>query len=155
MTLTISLRRLGYRVAHRGLRVYWLVARPQLSGVKCALLDGDSVLLVRHTYGPACWDLPGGKIRRGEPPGTAARREIREELGIGVTAWTEIGEIQARTHHRRDTVHCFQARVGTPPLTLDFGELEAARWFDAGRIPPDRGELVDRIIALSDLERAT
>lgn len=140
-----------YRTGHRGLRVYWLIARPRLNGVKCALLDGESVLLVRHTYGPPCWELPGGRIRRGEPPSAAAHREIREELGIHVSEWTAIGEIQARTDHRHDTVHCFQARIGTPALRLDLGELETARWFHADRIPPDRGELVDRIIALSDL----
>ena len=40
------------------------------------------MLLVRHTYGPRAWDLPGGAIKRGEPPIDAARREMDEELGL-------------------------------------------------------------------------
>ncbi|WP_405165598.1 NUDIX hydrolase [Nocardia sp. NBC_01499] len=41
------------------------------------------VLLVEPTY-KDYWELPGGVVEGGESPGTAAVREVREELGIGV-----------------------------------------------------------------------
>ena len=83
MPSTVPLKRLGYRVAFRGLQVRWAIQRPVTSGVKCLITDGDRVLLVRHTYGPRAWDIPGGRTKRGEDPLTTARREMEEELGLG------------------------------------------------------------------------
>ena len=39
------------------------------------------VLLVKPTYKQG-WDIPGGYVEPGERPKQAARREVREELGI-------------------------------------------------------------------------
>jgi 8-oxo-dGTP pyrophosphatase MutT (NUDIX family) len=39
------------------------------------------ILLVDPTYKPD-WDLPGGMAEANEPPKAAARREVREELGL-------------------------------------------------------------------------
>jgi len=44
--------------------------------------DGDGrVLLVEPSY-KAHWEIPGGAVDAGESPWAAARREVREELGI-------------------------------------------------------------------------
>jgi 8-oxo-dGTP pyrophosphatase MutT (NUDIX family) len=149
MPLSVAVRRLAYRAGYRALRAYWLLARPSLNGVKCILLDGDAVLLVRHSYGDRRWDLPGGKIRRGEPPATTARREMREELGLEIADWTAVGVLHVRAHHRLDTLHCFTARVTDAALTLDLGELQRAEWFAVDRLPVDRGSTVDSLIGLS------
>ncbi|MFJ7280163.1 NUDIX domain-containing protein [Kitasatospora sp. NPDC098663] len=42
------------------------------------------VLVVNPTYKPD-WDLPGGMVEANEPPEKAARREVREELGLQLT----------------------------------------------------------------------
>ncbi|GAA0621381.1 NUDIX hydrolase [Streptomyces crystallinus] len=42
--------------------------------------DGN-VLLVKPTYKPG-WDLPGGMAEDNEAPDDAARRELKEELGL-------------------------------------------------------------------------
>lgn len=42
--------------------------------------DRNRVLVVHPTYKDH-WDIPGGYVEPGESPLTAARREVREELG--------------------------------------------------------------------------
>ena len=147
----LVLRRQGYRSAHALLRLYWFVRRPSMHGVKCVLTDGDQVLLVRHTYGHRSWDFPGGGVRRGEQPLSAARREMMEELGIRIDAWAELGELWASIHHRHDTMHLFQAELQAPGLEINAAELAEARWFPARRLPPDVGRYVGRILARAKL----
>jgi 8-oxo-dGTP pyrophosphatase MutT (NUDIX family) len=143
----LRLRRLGYRVAYRLLQAFWFVARPRKEGVKCVVTDGDRVLLVRHTYGRRSWDLPGGSIKRRESPLSAARREMNEELGLDGADWSAIGEVQGRVDRRHDTIHCFRVELSKPTLTLDQGELAAARWFARSELPADLGPYVDPIMA--------
>jgi 8-oxo-dGTP pyrophosphatase MutT (NUDIX family) len=149
MTLSIVLRRLSYRAAYHVLRAYWMIVNPRVAGVKCVVLDGDAVLLVRHTYGERCWDLPGGMIRRREPPLLTAEREMHEELGLTNVDWQPIGELQVRMFRRDESLHCFRTDVHAPALTLDLGELQGARWFAPGRLPADLGAHVRAILALA------
>jgi 8-oxo-dGTP diphosphatase len=56
----------------------------------CALIDSDGrVLLARRPEGKpmaGLWEFPGGKLATGETPEEALIRELREELGIDVSA---------------------------------------------------------------------
>jgi 8-oxo-dGTP pyrophosphatase MutT (NUDIX family) len=146
--LPVPIRRLGFRFAHRLLRVWWFVRRPQQYGVKCVLTDGEEVLLVRHTYGKPEWDLPGGGIKRDERPEDAARREIEEELGVRLAGWRDIGSLRSAEYHRRDTIYCFQAELNGKPLTIERAEIDSVRWFSTRRLPRDSGRYVRRIVAL-------
>jgi 8-oxo-dGTP pyrophosphatase MutT (NUDIX family) len=141
------IRRLGYRAAYLGLRVYWLVRRPQTGGVKCAITDGERVLLVRHTYGPRGWDLPGGSVKRGEEPLDAARREMREELGVSIEDWRALGVVSLSIDHRRDRLHCFQAELHAPEIEIDRGELADAAWFSRDALPRKLGRYTRPILA--------
>src|SRR5205807_4312661 len=125
MRIPIPLRRMLYRSAYSALRGYWFVRRPEVQGVKCVLTDGDRVLLVRHTYGHREWDLPGGAVKRDEQPLSAARREMHEELGVRIEDWMSLGQVSASIDHRRDRLHCFQAELREPLITIDHGELAA------------------------------
>jgi 8-oxo-dGTP pyrophosphatase MutT (NUDIX family) len=145
--VTLTLRRLGYRIAYRLLQVFWFVARPRKKGVKCLITCRDRVLLVRHTYCARSWDIPGGAIKRREAPLAAARREMGEELGLGGVTWTEIGEITGSVHHRRDTIHCFRAEMCEPSLTVDRGELATVDWFARSALPEDLAPYVGSVIA--------
>jgi 8-oxo-dGTP diphosphatase len=135
--LPVPVRRLGLRLAYAGLRVYWFLLRPRVDGVKCVLTDGERVLLVRHSYGPRGWDLPGGTVKRGEAPIATARREMVEELGISIEDWQDLGTIAAKLDHRRDRLHCFHAELHSPQLELDEGELLTADWFPRRELPRD------------------
>jgi len=147
--LPIPVRRLGYRCAYAVLLCYWFLLRPRVSGVKCVLTRADEVLLVRHTYGDREWDLPGGAIRRGEPPLDTARREMHEELGVLIDDWHPLGEVHGVVHHRRDTLHCFEAEVRDGRLEIDRGELAVVRWFPRVELPEDVGHYVHPVLERS------
>jgi 8-oxo-dGTP pyrophosphatase MutT (NUDIX family) len=147
MQLPVAVRRPIYRVAYRVLQVIWFVTRPDKGGVKCVLTHQSRVLLVRHTYGRRAWDLPGGAMKRGEPPLSAARREMREELGVDDAVWNSLGALHATLDHRNDTLHLFQAELGSPAVAIDRGELSIARWFEHDRLPADLAPYVVPILA--------
>jgi 8-oxo-dGTP pyrophosphatase MutT (NUDIX family) len=149
--LPIPVQRLGYRAAYRVLRVYWWIFRPRSSGVKCVLTHCDEILLVRHTYGPRSWELPGGSRKRGEEAEVTATREIREELGLSVDRWQPLGRIEVVVDHHTDSLHCFQAEIGSPELVIDRGELAAARWFSKQSLPQPLGRYTSAILAKIDL----
>jgi ADP-ribose pyrophosphatase YjhB (NUDIX family) len=116
-------------------------------GVKCVLSSEEQILLVRHTYGRAEWDLPGGLVKRSEPPVDAARREMHEELGVEIESWVSLGAMETVVYHRRDNMHCFQAELHDPRLTIDRGELAAVGWFTRTALPPDLSRHVPPILA--------
>jgi 8-oxo-dGTP pyrophosphatase MutT (NUDIX family) len=134
--LPVPLQRLAFRCAFVVLFVYRFIVRPSLHGVKCVLTNSGTVLLVRHTYGPKEWDLPGGGLRRNEAPLTAATREMEEELGVVIEDWLVIGDVLARFQTTRSTMHCFHAELAEPDqVELNRGEILSARWFPYGELP--------------------
>jgi 8-oxo-dGTP pyrophosphatase MutT (NUDIX family) len=146
MRLSVRVRRVAIRIAYAGLRTYWFLARPRIVGVKCVLIHGDDVLLVRHTYGKRGWDLPGGTVRRREVPRDAAEREMHEELGRRIEDWTSLGELYVNTDHHDDNLHLFQARVEDRELDLNLTELAEAGWFAPHALPADLARYVRPIL---------
>jgi 8-oxo-dGTP diphosphatase len=64
--------------------------KPLLLVAACALIDIDGrILLARRPEGKkmaGLWEFPGGKLNPGETPEAALIRELKEELGIDVSA---------------------------------------------------------------------
>jgi 8-oxo-dGTP pyrophosphatase MutT (NUDIX family) len=63
----------------------------RLGAAALILNDEGHVLLVKHSYGPLNWELPGGAAERGESIVGTAVREVREETGLRVIAQETMG----------------------------------------------------------------
>jgi len=56
--------------------------------VKSFIVDGNKLLLIKrrpndvHKHG--WWDIPGGRLDSGESPFDGMKREVEEEIGIGI-----------------------------------------------------------------------
>ncbi len=94
-------------------------------GVLAVIRDGDGrVLLVRTGYPPRLWNLPGGRLERGETPGGGLSREVREETGLDV----EVGDLLL-VHVRAAAVSfVFDCRIIGGRPEPGAGEIRALRW---------------------------
>jgi 8-oxo-dGTP pyrophosphatase MutT (NUDIX family) len=115
--------RLGFPLARR----WWSLWRPRHEGALVAVYAGSSLLVLRSSY-QIGWCFPGGGIRRGETPETAARRELLEEIGITASPLRPVCIISGCWDGRRDKVHFFELRLEQiPRLRLDNREIIEAR----------------------------
>jgi 8-oxo-dGTP pyrophosphatase MutT (NUDIX family) len=100
--------------------------------VTALLRDGDRVLLChrssRKSHHPDVWGMPGGHVEPGEPPTTALAREIREELGITVTApaGPPLHEMHGDTFHMQ--IWLIETWTGSP-VNAEPDEHDAIAWF--------------------------
>lgn len=109
-------------------------------------LSGD-VLLLKHSYGPDVWGLPGGGLGRGEDPLEAARREVREELGIELARIEAIGTLEEMLSGSPHTAHLFAATCDRQPRP-DGREVVVARFFPSHSLPEPLGKTTRARIAV-------
>ncbi|WP_254841252.1 NUDIX hydrolase [Natronomonas marina] len=110
------------------------------------------LLLVRHE-GVGKWVLPGGDLEGSETFHEAARRELREETGIGASyeglAMLVRVEIACDDHETWGVMPVFLARAEAVELTVadPDDEIGAARWFAPESVPEDTRDREDIIAA--------
>jgi ADP-ribose pyrophosphatase YjhB (NUDIX family) len=126
---------LAHALRHRWRR--W--RRVPLAGVSVIIANpAGEVLLLRHSYGPPVWALPGGGMSAREEPEAAARREVREELGLTLGALQRIAVIAEVISGSPHTAHIFAAVTHDRPRP-DGREIIAARFFAPEALPDDLG----------------
>ena len=133
--------RLAYRVGFRAARLWWRLRRPDHDGAMVAVWWGGRVLAVQQSYRThPFW--PGGGLRRGEEPREAARRELREELGLGIRPddLSLARETVAEWDFRRDRVRVFELRLRAEPvLRIDNREVVEARFVEPQTLLAEEG----------------
>jgi len=115
----------------------------------CALVitnPAGDVLLVRHSYGPRGWMLPGGGVATGEDPQAAIRREIAEELGLSPARIEKVAVIEERVSGSPHRAHLFTAMSDARPRP-DGREVIAARFFPTHSLPEPLGPVTAARIA--------
>lgn len=122
--------RMGYRVAHLGLRTWWFVRRPETRGALVAIWNEGQLLLIRSSYRSKC-SLPGGYVEEGEDPKDAAVRELWEELALRTTkdALREGWKGSLPFEFRTDSLHIFELDVDhRPEVKVNQREIIWAGW---------------------------
>lgn len=97
--------------------------------------DGDRCLLARKKeWAPGRYALLAGFVDNGESLEAAAEREVREEVGVEVTDIQYVGS--QNWPFPSQLMVGFVARYAGGELRVNREELEDARWFPRGDLPP-------------------
>lgn len=127
--------------AHR-MRHYWRRWRGKpIAGAAIILTNpAGEVLLLRHSYGPPVWALPGGGIGSREDPALAARRELAEELQIAPYSMKALGTMEETISGSHHVGHLFAATTREMPKP-DGREVVEARFFASDALPDNVGRI--------------
>ncbi|MFA5872090.1 MAG: NUDIX hydrolase [Parcubacteria group bacterium] len=102
------------------------------------------ILLVKEGYMKE-WKTPGGNLERGENWREAARREAREEVGLGIEILPYFGHYFLDRPKADVTIHVvsFLARIRSGKLTPHAG-MRDLNWFNLNNLPS--GDLAPNIL---------
>ncbi|MES2971613.1 MAG: NUDIX hydrolase [Patescibacteria group bacterium] len=98
----------------------------------CVIIDAKARLLLLHrnTAAHKHWEIPGGKIEKGESATDAAVRELTEELGVKVKIVKRLGSKDFKDGGKKFDYTWFSAEIieGTPTI-LEPELFDDVRYF--------------------------
>jgi 8-oxo-dGTP pyrophosphatase MutT (NUDIX family)/N-acetylglutamate synthase-like GNAT family acetyltransferase len=130
--LSDALVRTAYRGAYSLAMAYWFVRRPTTEGVFVGVWHGRRVLLLQNSY-KRFFSMPGGGAHSGETHLQTGLRELREEVGLTLSAPIPraVFHVVDTGEYKHDHVYFLELEVDTePPLTIDRREVVWASFFD-------------------------
>jgi 8-oxo-dGTP diphosphatase len=106
----------------------------------------ENVLLVLHSYGnQQLWNLPGGGFKPEiESSIEAAKREVREELGLNLLNPEEIGIYETSNEGKKDTVYLISGTIDKNSIIQKNDEVAQVAW-ENYLLAVRRGEDVARV----------
>ncbi len=134
----------AFKLAHYAYLAKWKLTRPITVGVRLLVLNGEDVLLIRHTYQPG-WFMPGGGLKRHETLEEGARRELREETGLVAGDLELAGLFTNMAEGKTDHVVLFRLQTVEAPAS-DSPEIAECRWFPRSALPVGTGPGTRRCI---------
>lgn len=120
------------------------------SGGSCVLyVENGCVLLVkqyRYAYGESIYEIPAGKLEKGEDPAVAAVRELEEEAGIRATSLQPLFVIYPTPGYTDEKIHIYWAKEGEKVQAhLDDDEFLDVEYIPLEKVKEmiQRGEIKD------------
>jgi ADP-ribose pyrophosphatase len=104
------------------------VAEHSGGAVALALFPDRRIILVnqhRYPFDEFIWELPAGKLNKGEEPLHCAQRELGEETGYRASEWEKLTSIYTSPGFCSEVLHLFLARGlagGPDERRLEEGE---------------------------------
>lgn len=78
----------------------------------------------RYPFGKELWELPAGKLEKGEDPFLAAQRELEEECGVVAAQYHSLGEFYPTVGFCTEIIYMWVATELTPTkMNLDEDEF--------------------------------
>ena len=108
------------------------------------LTDDDEVLLVRqfrYPYKEVIYEIPAGKLEKGEDPFEAGKREFKEECGAVADEYFSLGELYPSPGYTNEIIRLYGARK----LRFEEQNLDDDEFLQVRRMKLD--ELIERIMS--------
>lgn len=113
-----------------------------------AVTEADEVLLIkqfRYPVGKVIWEIPAGKLEKGEDPLECAQRELAEETGHGAVQWTHLTTFFTTPGFSNEIMHVYLATG----LFIDERTADDDEFIELHRIPLNEAV---RMIAGGEIE---
>ena len=108
--------------------------------VVAAIIRREGKILITRRFDnvhlPGLWEFPGGKVEPGESLPNALIREIREELGIGISVQDEFFTAEHEYPAKSVRLHFFNCSiVSGEPQIIEVADLRWAAPSELNRYP--------------------
>ena len=103
-------------------------------GGACVLCEKDGKILLvrqfRYAYNKEIWEIPAGKINKGEEPYLTALRELEEEGGIKAESAELLYEIYPSPGYTSEIIYLYKVNeFSKTNQHLDEDEFLSGKWF--------------------------
>ena len=137
-------------------RVVRTIAPGYTVGAMCFIERDDGAMLLVRLFYRQRWGVPGGLLKRGEVPADAARREVREEVGVEIELVGEPAVVVDADAQRVDLVYRARLADGEDPASAHprSPEIIDAQWFPTASLPQLQHETSGALVALARSARS-
>ncbi len=109
------------------------------SGGACVLyVENGKILFVkqyRYAYGEEVYEIPAGKLEKGEEPSVTALRELEEETGIKAEKAELLFTVYPTPGYTNEKIYIYRAHGGVKTeQSLDEGEFLDVEWISVERV---------------------